>query len=294
MAKRKKFTVITIVESVLLLAFIAVAVIVALNLRPVTFTASDGTSVSGWSWAGKVFLDAGAFTNGMDTAVDIEGRTISYSEPVDPETVRSEAEEAMTLRHTDETNALKEAHEDAVSKLKEEVAAQQSTIEELEARIAELEGAQPAATAGSGGRSSGNGTSGGNSGGNSSSGGDSGNGSTPSGSSGGATPAPTPAAAAAPAPAPAPAPVAPSVDAAACIAAARAHALGLGMTEDGSLAISNSGYLNPADITVLTQENVISSLQYCLNQYHSYSPDDPSLVHFNIVQSGNLIYALYQ
>ncbi len=96
-----------------------------------------------------------------------------------------------------------------------------------------------------------------------------------------------------PEPTPAP-PPAPTVDAGACIAEARAYALGKGMTEDGGLNTGNSGYMNPPDISTLSQASVIADLKYCIDVYAGYAPDDPSLVHFNIVQSGNFIYVLYQ
>ena len=282
MAKRKKFTVITVVESALLLVFVAAAIIVAANLRPVTLTTSDGAAVSGWRWGGKVYVDAAAFTTGMDAALDMDALTIAYTEPVDPEQIRAETTVAMTLQFDKDANAARQAHEDAVVELEDQIAGQAETIEDLQARIDELEGRTSSSQAGSS-RGNGSGTT---SNGNNSQTGTSTTSNAGGASSGTQTPDPTPA--------PTPPPAATAVDAGACIAAARSHALALGMTEDGSLGIGNSGYLNPPDISVLTQDNVIASLIYCLNQYASYAPDDHSLVHFNIVQSGNLIYALYQ
>lgn len=286
MQKRKKMTAIMIAESVLLVLFIAAAVLVAVFLRPVSFTASDGSTVNGWSWAGRVYIDANAFTNGMDVALDTEGRTIIYTQPVDPEQLRADTEEAMTLLFTAEAEETRQAYEDAVADLEAQLAESEETIAELQARIEELE--QPAST----GTSTAGGGSGAGVGSGSSGGGSSGGGSgtqAPSTTTPAApTPDPTPAA-----PPPA-APAAPAVDAAACIAEARAYALSLGMTENTGIVIVGAGYLNPPDITVLTQQNVIDSLKYCLNQYLSYSPDNPALVQFHIVQSGNLIYALYQ
>lgn len=286
MTKRKRMTVLTIVMAAVILVFIAVSVFVAVMLRPLTFTCSDGTTVNGWRWGDQVYLSADVFAGGQDVAIDAENLTITYSDPVDPEQVRADTAEVLTLQFAEDTTKAQAQHDAAVETL-------EAQIEELQAQLDEPE-TEPSGNGGTSGTGGGTGNSSGSGAGNS-------GGSGGSSSGGGAqapspqTPSsPSPATTPEPAPAPAPAPAAPTVDAGACIAAARAHGLSLGMTEDGRISIGGAGYLNPPDITVLTQENVIASLIYCLNQYASYSPDDPSLVHFNIVQSGNLIYALYQ